>query len=107
MSTQNLAQFEFVPVEINGTGQVKNRQVQRKIRKHVMKDIGRARRRDTTAESTELIIHGPARVTATLGSGQSDPFASYPVKMTLRMHELVNHSQSNLVWCSSPFYTLS
>ncbi|KAH8800425.1 hypothetical protein F5884DRAFT_550814 [Xylogone sp. PMI_703] len=105
---------EFAFVEVAKTGRVTDKNHLRIIRKHVMKDIGKARRKKTTApegsKADPLAIialssgekgarefqagrhlEQPIIPTGLVGSGRMDPFSPYPVPLDMETLFLIDH----------------
>jgi hypothetical protein len=102
-------EFAFVEVDINGRVTDKNHL--HTIRKHIMKDIGKARRKpifstsqyiaksnvttlrdirvNKTQEENDFIV--PAPEAGFLGSGRMNPFQCYPVPVDMEILFLIDH----------------
>lgn len=104
-----IANGGFAFVEVDANGRVTDKKHLHTIRKHIMKDIGKARRkrpasqhetkskgksfRDqyfhrTQAEDDSVMPNPEAGL---LGSGRMDPFMCYPVPMDMEMLFLIDH----------------
>jgi hypothetical protein len=68
--------LEFI--NVSDPNEAKAAAIRTRVRKHVMKDIGRARRRPKKRLTTFELIFDPQ---CRLGSGEIDPFLQYPIKM--------------------------
>jgi hypothetical protein len=108
-ATNGGREFAFVEVDVNGRVTDKNHL--HTIRKHIMKDIGKARRKtiiSTSEHQTKSIRRtfndGPVHKThgeddsmlaapqsGFLGSGRLDPFQCYPVPVDMEMLFLIDH----------------
>lgn len=104
---------EFVFVEVAKTGRVTNKKHLHEVRKHIMKDIGRSRRKPVApSKETETQPSVPLKCNKSnqappnptkcgrqhslmrsysLGCGRTDPFASYPIEMDSDLLFLVDH----------------
>lgn len=68
--------LEFI--NVSDPNDAKAAAIRTRVRKHVMKDIGRARRRPKKAPTTfEVIFHPQCQ----LGSRETDPFLRFPIEM--------------------------
>lgn len=100
----------FVFVEVGVNGRVTDKTHLHTIRKHIMKDIGKARRRPMPVASThkernkaESFNNGyfhktqrennptPIPQAGLLGSGRMDPFTWYPVPVNMEILFLIDH----------------
>ncbi len=113
---------QFVFIEVAKTGRVTNKKDLHRVRNHIMKDIGMARRKQvpstevgnperganvkTTLESQiEDSLTEEVQVPLlnlgdwSLGSGRMDPFASYPVPVNSDMLFLVDHGKLKAYSC--------
>jgi hypothetical protein len=105
-----MATKEFAFVEVDATGRVTDKDYLHTIRKHIMKDIGRARRKpipfasERTSKSTTSSLRSkqiyttreddsimPSPQAGLLGSGRMDPFQCYPVPVNMEMLFLIDH----------------
>ncbi|KAE9370334.1 hypothetical protein N431DRAFT_426713 [Stipitochalara longipes BDJ] len=101
-------EFAFVEVDING--RVTDKSHLHTIRKHIMKDIGKARRKaipsssEPTRRSKDRNSRGsqghksrrcgsivPSPRAGPFGSGRMDPFQSYPVPVDMEILFLIDH----------------
>ncbi|KAE9988306.1 hypothetical protein EG328_011679 [Venturia inaequalis] len=73
MATKRL---EFI--NVSDPSDAKAAAIRTKVRKHVMKDIGRARRRPKKSPTTFEVIFNPQ---CQLGSREIDPFVRFPIEM--------------------------
>ncbi|PMD46176.1 hypothetical protein L207DRAFT_206820 [Hyaloscypha variabilis F] len=119
---------EFAFVEVDISGRVTDKSHLHTIRKHIMKDIGKARRKaiPSSAEpkskarnlrygksyksrGCESIIPSPRA--GPLGSGRMDPFQSYPVPVDMELLFLIDHlhtcSDSHLRPFKDTWYPIS
>ena len=104
---------EFCFVEVAETGRVTDKKHLHNVRKHIMKDIGKSRRKKSVPPkepcqkvrkqnshtvdrpssdissncSSEYSIFGPW----SLGSGRTDPFACYPITVDRDLLFLIDH----------------
>jgi hypothetical protein len=108
-ATKGGREFAFVEVDVNGRVTDKNHL--HTIRKHIMKDIGKARRKTTISTSEHqakdirrTFSDGPVHETREedasmlvapqpdfLGSGRLDPFQYYPAPVDMDMLFLIDH----------------
>lgn len=73
MATKRL---EFI--NVSDPSDSKAAAIRTKVRKHVMKDIGRARRRPKKGPTTFELMFNPK---CQLGSREIDPFVRFPIEM--------------------------
>lgn len=86
MATKRL---EFI--NVSDPSDAKAAAIRTKVRKHVMKDIGRARRRPKKGPTSfELIFNPKCR----LGSREIDPFVKFPIEMGQNEKYLLSMSMS-------------
>jgi hypothetical protein len=81
--------LEFITFSGDPEDEAKSSAIRTQVKKHVMKDIGRSRRRPKKNEIFEVLID-PRSV---LGTGDVDPFAPYPIEMGATERELVTYSE--------------
>jgi hypothetical protein len=105
-----MAAKEFAFVEVDVNGRVTDKNHLHTIRKHIMKDIGKARRksvfsaskcvakgdvttirdmRDRKNQEDHSVVVAPQ--SGLLGSGRMDPFQCYPVPVDMEMLFLIDH----------------
>jgi hypothetical protein len=105
VSTATNGGFAFVEVDVSG--RVTDKKHLHTIRKHIMKDIGKARRkRPASQPETKSKVKSsrgnsviPNPQAGLLGSGRMDPFVCYPVPVDMEMLFLIDHVHT----CSDPY----
>jgi len=91
--------FKFITITKPEDAKDKDRR--RIVRKYVMKNIGRARRKPPSNPTIELFVDSECQ----LGSGEIDPFVNFPFELTASDRELVAnsmYSQASLASCIWP-----
>ncbi|KAH7305651.1 hypothetical protein BKA65DRAFT_200701 [Rhexocercosporidium sp. MPI-PUGE-AT-0058] len=113
VSSVKNAPKEYVFVEVAKTGRVTNKKQLHNVRKHIMKDIGKSRRknhRGSDKPQQKANIRSPPAMETTspyssltdisdrsiprawsLGSGRTDPFACYPIPVDQDLLFLIDH----------------
>jgi hypothetical protein len=83
------AGFQFITISGDPEDEAKSSAIRTRVKKHVMKDIGRSRRRPKKNIIFELVIE-PRSLP---GTGDVDPFAPYPIEMGATERELITYSE--------------